>query len=223
MNILNHELSSECESIITNILGQLTYTVNYSYVNEETSFSELINENYIVSISKNTTDFEGHLLHEMCHLLQFQEHYPMIKVKSDIWDEDKKLITDIQNIVLDLDVMQRLKSYGYNIKPNPYKFNYYYPLVKKIRKGLTNPPQSLLNDLTIEISFIMIFDSKQHAEALLKYTDKCCLQIRKNVYYMYDILKNYIASGINKDNIPDLYSSLIGILSDAEILIDNIK
>lgn len=109
MNILNHELSSECESIITNILDQLTYTVHYSYVNEETSFSELINENYIVSISKNTTDFEGHLLHEMCHLLQFQEHYPMIKVKSDIWDEDKKLITDIQNIVLDLDVMQRLK------------------------------------------------------------------------------------------------------------------
>lgn len=35
-------------------------------------------------------------------------------------------------------------------------------------------------------------------------------------------VKNYISSGTNKDNIPDLYSLLIGILSDAEILIEQI-
>lgn len=223
MKILDHELSSKCESIITDILKQLTFKVNYTYVDGETSYSELVDENYIVSISTHVIDFEEHLLHEMCHLLQFENHYPMIKVRNDICGEDRTVVSDIQDIVLDLEVTQRLKHYEYIAKPNSHKYDCYYPSVRKIKKDFTDLPKNILNNFSTEIFYIMIFDSKQHAEALLKYTDKCCIQIRKNVYHMYDIAKNYMLSGINKDNIPALYSSLIGILSDAEILIDNIK
>lgn len=220
MEILQHQLSSLADKIILDILNQLSKEVQFYNTDEETSFCEEIADKYYVYITIRTSEFEDNLVHEMCHLIQYENKYPMIKARQDIDENTKNIISSIQNIILDLEVDQRLKEYGYVTKRNTVKYDTYYHLLKKLKPSLGNMPIQMICELSVEILHIMIHDSKYHAESLLKYTDKCSLEIRKNVYYLYDAIKPYLISGINKSNIPVLYSELIGRLSDVEISIE---
>lgn len=220
MEILHHQLSSTADRIVINILNQLSKEVQFYNTDEETSFCEEMDNKYYVHVSTRTSEFEDNLVHEMCHLIQYENKYPMIKTRKNLDKNTKNIVSSIQNIVLDLEVDQRLKEYGYNTKKNTMKYDTYYPLIKKLKPSLGNMPIEMIRELSVEILHIMIHDSTYHAESLLKYTDKSSLEIRKNVYYMYDIIKPYLISGINKSNIPVLYSELIGRLSDVEISIE---
>lgn len=224
MNILDREISVSTSNILKQIYSQISLPIKYTYIDKETSSCESYEDYYLISIMNNLPqqEFEDHLLHESCHLLQFQNHYPMIKLPVSMDKNDRVILENIQEIVLDLEIDQKLKEYGYHQIKDSTKYNKYKPLIKQIKKEHGKMPESLINESSLEIAFIMISDSKPHAEELLSYLDVATLQIRKNVYAIVDILKHYIQSGINKDNIPLIYSTLNARLSDLPMLIENI-
>ena len=210
MKILDHEISEQVEYIINDINKKISLPVVFNYTNDETSSAHMNISHYFINLTNDFgLSFEYNLAHEYCHLLQFEHHFPMIKISNTMSDENKNLLTTIQNIVLDKEVEQTLHSYQYyNDETKNTKYNTYYPIFKKIRKYMPDMEELHIKQYALEISFIYLFDSKIHAENMLKCTDIKTYNIRKLTYAIVDCFNHY--PEINHDNISSLYEELIG-------------
>lgn len=209
MKILNQEITEKTKLILDKIISQLSFPIEYNYSCDETSYAYAEPQKYYVNlIHTSGKDFEDNLLHECSHLLQFENHFPMIKVSSTISKENRYIISTIQNIVLDQEVRQTMNKYGYTILKQDIKFKTYYPLFKKIKKSLPPMPEFNIQQYALEIAYIYIFDSKTHAEQLLNCTDISTYSVRKLTYSIVECFNHY--PQITQDNISSLYSELIG-------------
>lgn len=216
--ILGRVLSDNAAEIYNDFSKEIKEPIEFEWTDEDNSSVLVYKQNkHYISISKDISRFEYSVLHECCHIIQLKEGYPCITIKNNTDMRIKKIINEIQNAVLDIDVGNRLKNKGFPIPSTDYKFNKYYPILNKSN----NQAQKLFDEylckhLTVEIVAIRLFDSEWHFEKLLSCLDKMHPEIRKYAYAMLKCIENY-SPGINKDNCSSLYLELIGALKFSNI------
>ena len=163
-------------------------TGSRNYVTNIAKNSYLIELN--VKENENADDLGFRLVHEMCHIYQFENGYHRIS-KSLIHDQKiKELLSHISDFVLDTDVHQFLiDKYDYNIRDyvssTGNKYTGYKEMFYDFSGEFSETGKKLI---AIEMAYIYFNDSKEHAielNNLLKiYSDDIS-------YYFYRILQEY--------------------------------
>ena len=142
------------------------------------------------------------------HVVQSENGMTKTEIPNDISDRDYELLSDLVNILLDYDANQQLSyKYNYNIASSHLQFNEWYPLIRKVKEI----PEKDIKSIAVALFGIMILDSKNNCEKILRYTDKYTLEIRKIVYHLNDCFKLYDV-GNNVSSCKTIYEASVKFL-----------
>ena len=206
--ILGKTLSDNAAEIYKNIKSHLTKPIIFNESTAEASNAFLSEDMiYTVEIKPNTSNFEKIFLHECSHLLQIEEDYPRILNIAKNWtEEEEELLLMLENLLLDEQINQKLREFGFDIKNNSTKYDVLYPLL--FNKRQMDFPENLSKRIAIEIVNVFQYDSNKHGAKMMKI---CSNSIQNYAQKLLDVFNNY-SSGINKDNCSNIYLELMGAL-----------
>jgi len=215
MNVLDRKISQETANVLKTLFSdtQISFPVEYKYTNEETSSVIFLGDKYLMElINVDQSHFEDMLIHEYAHIYQIENSMPKLIIE-DVSDEYKILLSNVKDIVMDIDVNRILDSLGYSPLKSDKKYNVYFPLFRSFKK---NAPEPCIFDQlqwALELSFIYFTDSKQHCKNCLNCIEKATYSVSKITYAFIDTISTYISSPRNNDTISLLYSELKGVIS----------
>lgn len=128
MQVLNRKLTEKTEQIVSSALAGLPVTVQFKDIKDigRSSYGSTDCSQYrkgyctiYLNLEQNTLEFETTILHELRHIWQVGKGYPFIhnKTVNSVFQTEpafyENLGSQIQSVVLDLDVIQYLKKLGY--------------------------------------------------------------------------------------------------------------
>lgn len=136
MNILNHRLSKKSEILLNSLIPDFNKPIEFKDIKilKTTVYGAVdwfSNQNkYIIYLRTDlpNKEFEINLFHELFHIQQIEEGYPIILSPN----HDKytpRFAQTLQALVLDIDVEYRLNRYKYH---STYFLNKRYDVAKKV-------------------------------------------------------------------------------------------
>lgn len=159
-----------------------------NYVTNITKNSYLIELN--VKENEDANDLGFRLVHEMCHIYQFENGYPKIS-KSLIHDPKvKDLLLHINDFILDTDIHQFLiDKYNYDIRNHVSlpgnKYIAYQKMFHNFAGEFSEVGEKMI---AIELAYIYFNDSKEHA---IELNDFLKIHSDNISYYFESILQEY--------------------------------
>lgn len=188
----NFEISDEAEKIYKLVKNHTDCEIEFEYTTEETAYCQKIDEKYMIFLRKDTENINDILVHELLHVLQSKEGMTISEMPENISEEDFDLLSSLANIILDYDVNQELKNtYKYNITPVHTQFDTWFPLIRKKKDPEKIISEYDIKNFTLNFLGVLILDSRNNCEKLLRYADQYTLDIRKMVYHLNDCFKLY--------------------------------
>ncbi len=188
----NLEINEEVDNIYTQVQSHINCEIQFDYTEEETSYCQKVDDKYVIFLRKDIENINDVLVHELLHVLQCEDGMTISKIPQDISEDDLDLLATLMNIILDYDVIEELiNTYKYNTKPDHTQFNTWYPLIKKKKNPNMEISQYDIKSFALNFFGIMVLDSKNNCEKLLRYADQYTLEIRKIVYHLSDCFKLY--------------------------------
>lgn len=191
-NFIYSITNDKVEEIYNIVQSHTKHQIKFNYTNEETSYLQKINNEYIIYIKEDTKNINDILVHELLHILQHEDGMTESEILKDISDEDFNLISSLMNIILDYDIDQQLNNiYKYNTVHDHIQFNTWFPLIRNKKDSSKTISKYDIKYFAVNFFGVMILDSKNNCEKLLRYADQYTLEIRKIVYHLNDCFKLY--------------------------------
>lgn len=204
--------NDKVEEIYNIVQSHTKHQIKFNYTDKETSYLQKINNEYIIYIKEDTKNINDILVHELLHILQHEDGMTESEISKDISDEDFNLISSLMNIILDYDIDQQLNNiYKYNTVHDHIQFNTWFPLIRNIKDSSKTISKYDIKYFAVNFFGVMILDSKNNCEKLLRYADQYTLEIRKIVYHLNDCFKLYDV-GNRVDSCKTIYEECVKAL-----------
>lgn len=204
--------NDKVEEIYNIVQSHTKHQIKFNYTDKETSYLQKINNEYIIYIKEDTKNINDILVHELLHILQHEDGMTESEISKDISDEDFNLISSLMNIILDYDIDQQLNNiYKYNTVHDHIQFNTWFPLIRNIKDSSKTISKYDIKYFAMNFFGVMILDSKNNCEKLLRYADQYTLEIRKIVYHLNDCFKLYDV-GNRVDSCKTIYEECVKAL-----------
>lgn len=211
----NLEISEEVDKIYAHVKLHTNCEIDFEYTEEETSYCQKNDNRYVIFLRKDAENINDVLAHELLHILQSEDGMTISEIPEDISEENLDLIASLKNIILDYDVNQELiNTYKYDVTPDHTQFNAWFPLIKQKKNPNIEISQYDTKSFAVNFFGVMVLDSKNNCEKLLRYADQYTLEIRKIVYHLNDCIKLYDV-GNRVDSCKTIYeecAKVLGIL-----------
>jgi len=213
VKILGKKVSEEISSAIESILKDIKRPINY-YQTREVSYIESSSDYHKIYLNLDISDkdFNVQLIHELLHAQQFEENYSTIHFKNDTPEKVIRILSLVNNFILDLDVklhqdsLVNIPSSGTSLK-----YQKYMEQMAKTHASKAKINSYVIRMLSVEIAYVYFIENKEYANKMIKFSKN----LSDKITYKSELIINRASSYTypNKKMYDKLVYDLLSILN----------